>query len=173
MNDEAQVAEAPADDKAAAKAAKAAAKAEADRLKAEKAAAREAAKAEKEQAKAVKEQAKAARVRQNGVLRPLPESKCGQAWALFDEASAAKGAPVTVAEVMAAAEERGLNAGNIRAEYNNWRKFYGVPPQRRAKAEAPATEAAPEAPAAPEAEAAPVADTPIDDGEGDYEGEDE
>lgn len=107
---------------------------------------REAAKAAKESEKAEKEAAKAARVRQNGVLQPLAGSKCGQAWALFDEISRAKGEPATIAEALPHAEERGLNPGNIRAEYGQWRKFYGVPVQPRA-AKVKAEPAAADAPA--------------------------
>lgn len=120
---------------------------------------REAAKAEREEAKAAKEAAKAARVKQNGVLQPLPHTKCGAAWAVFDAVSAAKGAPATAAEAIEYAEklnaeappEEQLNLGNVRAEYGQWRKFHGIPTQGRAKPaapEAPAEEAASEEAAA-------------------------
>lgn len=100
-------------------------------------------------AKPVKE--KVERVVQNGVKHPIAGSKCGDAWALFDEVSKTKQAPATVAEAMPLAEQRGLNPGNVRAEYGLWRKFHGVPVQPRAK-----TEKAPAAPAAPAAAPAAV-----------------
>lgn len=126
-------------------------------IKDAKAAKREAGKAEREAAKAAKEAEKASRVRQNDVLMPKPDSKCGRAWAIFDTISAAEGRPAMLAEAVAAAEaendaiEKGgegvpHSVGNIRAEYSQWRKFHGVPAQGRPKKEpaAPAEEAATE-----------------------------
>ena len=103
------------------------------------AAAKEQAKAEREAAKAAKaeeaakakEAAKAAKEAnrmpmQNGIRRPKPETLCGQAWAIFDEVSAAKGSPAAIGECLPIAIERGLNPTNVRVEYARWRKFYNV-----------------------------------------------
>lgn len=116
------------------------AKAEAKAKKeAEKAAAKEQAKAEREAAKAAKaeeaakakEAAKAAKEAnrmpmQNGIRRPKPETLCGQAWAIFDEVSGAKGSPAAIGECLPIAIERGLNPTNVRVEYARWRKYFGV-----------------------------------------------
>lgn len=87
--------------------------------------------------------AKEPRVVQNDVMMPKPDSKCGVAWAIFDEVSQNKGAPATIAEGVELAEAKNaegaeINLGNLRAEYGRWRKFHGVPPQGRAKKAAPA-----------------------------------
>ena len=89
---------------------------------AEKAAAAEA----KEAAKAAqKEQAK--QPEQNGIRRPKPDGECGKAWALFDQLSASKGAPVAAAEIRAALPQHShLNEGNVKAEYPRWKKFHGL-----------------------------------------------
>lgn len=109
--------------------------AEAARKQAEKDAAKAAKEAEKEakekakaDAKAAKEAAKKANEQpeQNGVRRPKPETLCGQAWAVFDELSQKLGAPCAIADALKAAGERGLNEGNVKAEYSRWRKFFGV-----------------------------------------------
>lgn len=63
---------------------------------------------------------------QNGIRRPKPETLCGQAWAIFDEVSAAKGSPAAIGECLPIAIERGLNPTNVRVEYARWRKFYNV-----------------------------------------------
>lgn len=62
----------------------------------------------------------------NGIRRPKPETLCGQAWAIFDEVSAAKGSPAAIGECLPIAQERGLNPTNVRVEYARWRKFFGV-----------------------------------------------
>lgn len=64
---------------------------------------------------------------QNGVRRPKPETLCGQAWAIFDELS-----QVTIGEALEIGRQRGLNEGNVRAEFYQWRKFNGIH-GRRAK----------------------------------------
>lgn len=125
-----------AEEKAAAKAAKDAAKAEEKAAKAaakeaEKEAAKAAKEAEKEAKKAAKEAEKAAKAQNkmpesNGVRRPKPETKCGQAWAVFDEVSQKNGSPASIKESLEIAKARGLNEGNVRVEYARWRKFYGI-----------------------------------------------
>lgn len=118
----------------------------------EKAAAKAAKDAEKAAAKKAKEDAIAAKKaqqmpEQNGIRRPRPEGKCGQAWAMMDAMSGELGSPVPVGDVVTKGEAAGLNAGNIRAEYARWKKFHGITGRiaKPAKAEAaPATtEAAP------------------------------
>ncbi len=126
--------------KAEKEAAKAAAKAEKE---AAKAAAKAAKEAEKEAKKAAKQQPE-----QNGVRRPGPDGKCGQAWALMDSMSSKLGAPVPVGDVVKQGEADGLNPGNVRAEYARWKKFHGIvgrtPPakEKPAAPEAAGTEAA-------------------------------
>lgn len=105
------------------------AKAEAKAKKEAEKAAKEAEKAQK--AAKAKEAAKAAKEAnrmpmQNGIRRPKPETLCGQAWAIFDEVSAAKGSPAAIGECLPIAIERGLNPTNVRVEYARWRKFYNV-----------------------------------------------
>jgi colicin import membrane protein len=63
---------------------------------------------------------------QNGVRRPKPNGKCGQAWAVFDAVSAQKGSPAAISECRELADAQGLNKANVNAEYAAWRKFYGV-----------------------------------------------
>lgn len=63
---------------------------------------------------------------QNGVTRPRPETLCGRVWAIADEMSAKKQAPVAVADLLVVTDAEGLNAGNVRCEYAAWRKFHGV-----------------------------------------------
>lgn len=124
--------------KAADKAAKAEAK-EAAKLAAEEKKAAD--KAAKEQAKAEAAAAKeASRMPEsNGVRRPKPETLCGKAWAIFDDISAANGAPASIAESLTVSNAQGLNEGNVRAEYARWRKFFGVSGRVTAPtAEAPA-----------------------------------
>jgi hypothetical protein len=125
----------------------AAEKAEAKRVKAEEAAQkkaeREAAKAAKaEEAAAKKAAAEAERERkkaeaeaareaskqpiQNGIRRPKPDGKCGQAWAVFDAVSEKNGSPASIGESMEIAKAEGQNEANVRAEYARWRKFHGL-----------------------------------------------
>ena len=142
LQDQAEAAnkeQAKAEAKAKKEAEKAAKDAEKAQKAAEKAAAKEQAKAEREAAKAAKaeevakakEAAKAAKEANrmpisNGIRRPKPETLCGQAWAIFDEVSAAKGSPSAIGECLPIAQERGLNPTNVRVEYARWRKFFGV-----------------------------------------------
>jgi hypothetical protein len=137
-------------------AAKVALKATRDNIKTVKTQMKEAAKAAREEAKAAKAAQKSERVKQNGILHPIAGSKCGQAWAIFDQVSAAKQAPAPISECIELAEKAGLSVGNVRAEYGQWRKFHGIGPVGRApkpaaEPAAPATE-----PAAPPSEAAPA-----------------
>lgn len=92
-----------------------------EREKAEKAAAKEKAKAD-----AIAAREAARMPEQNGIRRPKPDGLCGQAWAIFDEVSAKRGSPASIAEAMDIAKEKGLNEANVRAEYARWRKFFGV-----------------------------------------------
>lgn len=129
-------AEQKAAEKAAQKAQKDAEKAEAKAKKdAEKAAAKAAKEAEKlakaaekqakeEAAKAAKEANK--QPEQNGVRRPKVEGKCGQAWALFDELSNARGSACAIADALPVGIARGLNEGNMKTEYALWRRFNGI-----------------------------------------------
>lgn len=161
---------AKAEEKAAAEAAKAEqrkAKAEAkakalEEAKQKRAAELEAKKQAKEQAKLDREAAKAAKAaekqaaieakkaereanrmpRQNDVTRPKPNTLCGQAWAIFDEVSQQKGSPATIKESLVKAAEKGLNEGNVKAEYASWRKFHGI--TGRVVDPKPEVEAAPE-----------------------------
>lgn len=109
---------------------KAAAAAEKEAKAAEKGAIKAAAAAEKE----AKTARRTDRVYQNGVRMPLPEGKCGQAWALFNELGAQLGRVPTIAEALPIGEARGQNPGNIRVEYSFWRKFYGIAVIRTVKA---------------------------------------
>ena len=159
--------QAKAEAKAKKEAEKAAKEAEKAQKAAEKAAAKEQAKAEREAAKAAKaeeaakakEAAKAAKEAnrmpmQNGIRRPKPETLCGQAWAIFDEVSGAKGSPAAIGECLPIAIERGLNQTNVRVEYARWRKYFGVtgrienPAAAEKKAAAEAAKAEAEAKAA-------------------------
>ena len=63
---------------------------------------------------------------QNGIRRPKPEGKCGQAWAIFDAVSAKNGSPASIGESMEIAKADGQNEANVRAEYARWRKFHGL-----------------------------------------------
>lgn len=149
----AEKAEIAAAEKAAKAEARAAAKAEKEaekaRIAAEKAAAKEAQRAAKEAEKAEKAAAKKNRVVQNGVTMPLPGSKCGQAWDLFNEVGAQLQRPPTLAEVVPVAIQRGLNEGNVRVEYHFWRKFYGIAvvkqPKKKDEAAPPAETSSAEA----------------------------
>lgn len=87
--------------------------------------------AEKEAKLKAKADAKAAKEaqrmpEQNGVRRPGPAGLCGQAWAVFDELSAAQGKPVAIADALVEAGKRKLNDGNVRTEYARWKKFFGI-----------------------------------------------
>jgi membrane protein involved in colicin uptake len=80
-----------------------------------------------EKANKLKEREQSKQPEQNGVRRPKPEGECGKAWALFDQLSAAKGAPVAAAEIRAElAKGSELNEGNVKAEYPRWKKFHGL-----------------------------------------------
>lgn len=119
-------------EKEAEKEAKAKAKAEADAekeaLQAQKIAEKEAKEKAKEDAKAAKlAEKEASRMpEQNGVRRPKPDTLCGQAWAIFDEQSAATGEPATIGASLEVARTKELNEANVRTEYARWRKFNGV-----------------------------------------------
>ncbi len=123
-------------EKKAAKEAKDAEKAAEKQRKAEEAAAKKAeAEAKKAEAAAEKERKKAAaeaareaakQPMQNGIRRPKPEGKCGQAWAIFDAVSAKNGSPASIGESMEIAKAEGQNEANVRAEYARWRKFHGL-----------------------------------------------
>lgn len=96
--------------------------------KAEREAEREAKRAEREAEKErIKAEREAARMpEQNGVRRPKPETLCGQAWEIFDTLSQQHGQPAAIGDALDISRERGLNDGNVRAEYARWRKFHGI-----------------------------------------------
>lgn len=62
------------------------------------------------------------KIEQNGVIQPNRDTLAGEAWALFDEL----GRNFTVRQALQIAEERGLNASNIRTELCHWRKFHDI-----------------------------------------------
>lgn len=74
--------------------------------------------------------AKVERNVQNGITHPLPGSKCGDAWAICDELTT-DGYIAKMGHAVEVAESRGLSAGNMKCEYNQWRKFHGHPVQGR------------------------------------------
>ena len=124
---------------AAAKAEKEAAaakrKADADAKKAAKVAEKAAAEAKKEADKKAKLDAAAAasaakeaakQPEQNGVRRPGPEGKCGQAWALMDSMSAAIQSPVAIGDLLVKSREAAMNDNMVRANYAAWKKFHGI-----------------------------------------------
>jgi hypothetical protein len=63
---------------------------------------------------------------QNGVRHPKTESLCGQAWAVFDEITKQNYSTATLRESLELGRQRGLNEGNVRAEYYVWRKYHGI-----------------------------------------------
>lgn len=81
-------------------------------------------KAEKEAKKAEREANRMPE--QNGVRRPKPDTKCGRVWALADKLSSELGQATPVKNLLEVAEAEGLNAGNVKAEYARWRKYYGI-----------------------------------------------
>jgi len=107
-------------------------KAASEAKKAKQAVAREAAQAKKVAEREAKKAAKVAAREANrmpevnGVRRPKPDTKCGIAWGIFDSVSKKSGAPASIGESMDLAKAKGLNEGNVRAEYARWRKFNGV-----------------------------------------------
>lgn len=89
--------------------------------------AKQAAKLAKQEERERQKQEKLANtVIQNGIRRPSPDSKCGKAWAIFDSLSEKRGSPCAIGDALILANEQGLNPGNVKAEYAQWRKFYGI-----------------------------------------------
>ena len=84
--------------------------------------------AEREAKKAAKQAEREANrmPEQNGIRRPKPDTLCGRAWQIADDLSAKFGQPTPIKDLLEAAEAEGLNAGNVKAEYARWRKFYGI-----------------------------------------------
>lgn len=131
-------AQAKAEAKAAEKAAKEEAKkAEIEAKKAAKEAEAAAKKAAKEAERKAKEEAKKAEAEakaktkvqmpeQNGIRRPKPETICGRIWATLDQLSAAKGAPLSIGELMDATNPQSIDQTTVRCQYAAWRKFYGI-----------------------------------------------
>lgn len=66
------------------------------------------------------------RERQNGILRPLPDSKAGRCWAIADALAKKAGEPPKRADVINACVEAGLNRAGSSADYQMWRKFHGL-----------------------------------------------
>lgn len=69
---------------------------------------------------------KADRVIQNDVMRPKAGGKCAVIWDAADKISAKLKAPAPIADVMAAVDLKQTTEGNVRAEYQRWRKFNGL-----------------------------------------------
>jgi len=76
---------------------------------------------------------KVEREKQNGVMRPLAGSNCGNAWDLFDELTANAGSVTMMAPAVAIGKQRGMNEGNVRCEFTAWKKFHGHGNPGRAK----------------------------------------
>jgi len=109
--------------------AKAIAQAEAkNAAKAEREATKQANKEAKEKAKAEAKASKSSMLEQNGIKHPRPDTKTGKAWALFNELSATKGSPISIAEVKNEIKTRGLvmNENMTKSQYAYWRKFNGI-----------------------------------------------
>lgn len=95
--------------------------------------------AKKEANSGVKKEA-AERVEQNGQVQPRPASKSGQLWAIFDEATEARGSTCAIADVIERClETTGMTEGSIRSAYSHWRKFHGVEKGRIQSANASAS----------------------------------
>lgn len=62
----------------------------------------------------------------NGIRRPKDKTVCGQVWAIADKLTEKRGGATPIKPLLIAAEKKGYNAGNVRAEYARWRKFNGV-----------------------------------------------
>jgi hypothetical protein len=62
----------------------------------------------------------------NGIRRPRPNTLCGKAWVIFDSVSQKNGHPASIREALDIARQQGLNEGNVRAEFYQWRKFNGI-----------------------------------------------
>lgn len=92
------------------------------------------AKAEKEAAKAAKEAEKAAKaakkVKQNGIVRPSPDTATGKIWGFADKLSKEKGSPARRKDVLEAAAAAGINTTTAATQYGRWCKFYGVKAER-------------------------------------------
>lgn len=68
--------------------------------------------------------------RRNGVGVPAINGLCHEAWRLFDRMTEWHGDEVRVValvDAVAAGVAVGLNKGNLKIEYPNWRKFNGFP----------------------------------------------
>ena len=89
---------------------------------------KEAERLEREKAKLATLQARITnpQVEQNGVRRPKDGSKCATIWGIFETASAEKGAPVAIKEVLTFAMEQGFNEATVRTQYAQWRNFHGI-----------------------------------------------
>lgn len=73
------------------------------------------------------------RITRNGVRAPRPETKCGNAWKVYDECYAE--GITDNAEVIRRGVAKGLVAGNISTEGTGWRRFHGfLPPKLEAVA---------------------------------------
>lgn len=73
------------------------------------------------QAKPAAEQIKAAFADQALPKRPKAGTLCAKVWDMMDELG-----NVSNAEAIAAGMARGLNAGNVRVEASNWRKYQAI-----------------------------------------------
>lgn len=71
--------------------------------------------------------AASAPVEQNGVKRPKKDSIGEKVWGLADQISKANKQPVALEELLAEGTKAGLKPANIKTQYKNWAKFFGLP----------------------------------------------
>jgi hypothetical protein len=69
---------------------------------------------------------KVARLQQNGQTHPTPGTLSAKIWEMADKASAAKGNPAALVEIMSDLVAAGVKESSARAGYAHWRKFHGV-----------------------------------------------
>ena len=63
---------------------------------------------------------------QNGIRHPKSTTVCGQVWTMADDLSKQFKQPTPIKELLEATAKKGMNDGNVKAEYARWRKFHGV-----------------------------------------------
>jgi hypothetical protein len=63
---------------------------------------------------------------QNGVQRPMPETKAGQIWEVADGLSANYRRPVEKVELIDHLNPNDFKRSSVNTAYSNWRKFYGL-----------------------------------------------
>lgn len=108
--------------------------------------------------KSAKRSPRANRIEKNGVVRPYAGVTL-KLWEIADRL-AAKGTIVR-ADLLAAADKAGIEAGTASTQYGHWRKFHGITGRAKVAARKPAKKAARKAaPKAPRAPKPPVAPAP-------------